>query len=147
MDLELKTIILPLLQGNVKRVQMNSNNNKLVWEVVLHCYFYLKYDESVSQFVKLEFSVCNYAIIPVIFVWCNQFFKIFHNVIGKTSLYKLPHRHMFYVKLFFVVFFSKYHLKLTFVFSKTLLQFICSIKQLGFLLLKIEIKKINKKFS
>ena len=54
---------------------------------------------------------------------------------------------MFYVKLFFVVFFSKYYLKLIFVFSKTLLQFICSTEQLGFLLLKIEIKKINKKFS
>ena len=47
----------------------------------------------------------------------------------------------------FGVFFSKYQLELIYVFSEILFKFICSIEQLVFLLMKVEIKEINKKFS
>ena len=58
--LELKTSILPPLEGNDKMHKMNSNNYRIkrpiyqlhfqnVWAVVLHCH--AKYDESVRQFV------------------------------------------------------------------------------------------------
>ena len=51
---------------------------------------------------------------------------------------------MFHI-IFFVVFFSKHHLDLIYVFSEILLQFKCSFEQLGFLSMKFEKKRNQRK--
>ena len=108
--LELKTSILRPLEENDNRHKMNSNNNfKNVWEAVLHRCKVQWISQSVCVTWVICLELCNYS---------KNFFLIhsfFRNIsqcnTEKTSLYELPNRHVFYIKLFVCSFLFKISLR------------------------------------
>ena len=101
--LELKTNILPPLEGNDKRDKINSNNNRLkrpIYQLHFSCTTFM---QSITRVLCVQ--LCNYSNN----LWLMQLF--FQNISQcdreKKSLYELPHRHMFYIKLFIYSFLFK----------------------------------------
>ena len=114
--LEFKTSILHPLEGNDKRYNMNTNNNrqkrpiyqlhfKNVLAVALHSFEVWWISQSACVTSVLYVQLSNYSNN---FCLIQSFFQNISNVIEKkTSFYKLPIRHMFYIKLFICSFLFK----------------------------------------
>ena len=129
---------------------MNSNNNRLkrlstnytsnMFEQL--CYIM----QSMITFVTwvLYVQLCNYSNN---FCLMQSFFQNISQCDREnTSLYELSHIRIFYIKLFICSFLFKISFKanICFQWRFVVLEFVCSIEQLGFLLMTFEIKKINQ---
>ena len=117
--LELQTSILPSLSRElIKNIKWTQTIASKMLEQ-LH-YIHEKYNKSASQFMQLEWYVCNCAIIPRILFWCNHFFQTFQNVIRKNIfIWTSTQTCVLYKSICSFLF--KYNLELIYVFSEILL--------------------------